>query len=447
LNRILEAVEEHARHRPDAVAIRMLPLGGGVRDTTWKELIRSVERNTPSRTGGGLVTIPLRRSPEAVSAMLGAMAADRPFAFLDPRLKPAQTERIRAVADESDPGSETGAVLFTSGSTGEPKGVRVGRSDLDARALAEVEAFSLGSGDRILSLLVFAFDVGLNQLLSSLLAGSTLVVQPYWLPGDVLDAVEKERITGISAVPAVWRACLVADAAFGAERHGSLRYLTISGGDLPEPLLARMPGLAGPAGIIKTYGQTETFRSAMLLPAEFTERPTSVGRVFPGARFRVDPETARIHHSGLGTMLGYLGSEGPPPESVDTGDLGRVDEGGYLFVTGRDDDMVKRAGNRVYPGEVARALIAFPSVADAEVVAVRDDDGEGHLAAFVIVSGGDAPSRRELTKELPGYLVPSVVCEVRSFPLTPNGKPDRRRMKEMAAEALGLSKSKGRNAR
>jgi acyl-CoA synthetase (AMP-forming)/AMP-acid ligase II len=292
VSRILSAVLEHARTRPGAVAVRELGIGGDTGDTTWAALARLADGHaTRLGPGSGLVTIPTRRSAESISIMLGAMAAGRPFAFLDPRLRPPQIERIEARAKAHDPGGETGCVLFTSGSTGEPKGVRVGRDDLSARAAAEITAFGLEPDDRLLSLLVFAFDVGLNQLLTSLVVGSTLVILQSWLPADVLDAARNQRITGISAVPSIWRAFLLAGLGFGNEEHRHLRYLTISGGDLASPHLARMSELAGPAGIIKTYGQTETFRSAMLGPSGFADRPESVGRKFPGARFVVDEGT------------------------------------------------------------------------------------------------------------------------------------------------------------
>ena len=374
-------------------------------------------------------------------------------------------ESLRAVADVADwplpddgtkvlaPDPDLPAVcLFTSGSTGTPKGVLVGRQDLLERADAEVECFGLTEHDVLLSVLPFSFDVGLNQLLSSLVAGATLVITDSWMPADILRAVAERGVTGISAVPCIWQDFLRSGLRFDrAGIHGSLRYITVSGGDLDPASLAALPALCDGLRIFKTYGQTEVFRPTCLRPEEFAERMLSVGRPFGRSHVYVLRDDGRVAKpgvhgevvaTGLGVMLGYLdgadvqnklrdnpfrGAEDPGAKAVFTGDIGYLDEDGYLFLVGRSDAMLKIMGNRVYPDEVAAQLLALPGVLQAEVVGVRKADSPTRLFAFV-VQAPDGPAadelRRQMGTRVPAWMVPEIVFTKDAIPLTPSGKPD-----------------------
>jgi len=474
----------------DGVAIRHCRPGGKVAD--WSHHALAAMANGIARFLEQFVdplpVLPLamRRSTEAVAAMLAAEHTGRTFSFLDPRLKPVQlVEMVRRLEapyllfdawvyrtlrreprakslgqihievptmDEflgepvpARPFAENrpGAILFTSGSTGTPKAVRIAAADLHGRAKAEADWFGLDCRDVLLAVLPFSFDVGLNQLWAALRTGCELVLLDSWLPADILGAVEAHGVTGISAVPSLWRRMMNAGLRFDRRRaHASLRYVTVSGGDLRPTELARLPEMVDGAAIFKTYGQTETFRSASLRPEEFSRRPTSVGRAFAGASFRVTHpdgspceagEEGEIVHSGLGTMLGYLEDAGaPPPSEIRTGDFGHVDAEGYLHLRGRADSMVKIAGNRVYPAEIANRVAALDEVAEAEVVAGETSEGEPALAAFVVpaVPGSiDASTlRRELGRVLPGYMVPRWIEFRSALPRLENGKPDLARL-------------------
>lgn len=350
--------------------------------------------------------------------------------------------------------------LFTSGSTGVPKGVLIGHGDLCARALGEIDLFGLSADDVLLGILPFSFDVGLNQLLSALVVGAELVVLDSWLPADVLRVSAERGVTAIAAVPSIWSAFLARGLCFDtADRHRALRYLTVSGGDLTPGEHARMPTLGKGIRICKTYGQTESFRSTSLPPDEYPTCPTSVGRPLPGVTLHIvrdDGTIARageigeIVHEGTGTMLGYLdGSHvaeklrSPPrrvlsgegARAVYTGDLGFCDDEGRVFLVGRRDELVKIDGNRVYPLEVQRLVAALPGVEAAEVVAVRDD-ASTRLAAFVVLASGAEMETFEETTEVgalqrlfreraPSYMVPSAWEVLATLPRTPSGKPDR----------------------
>jgi acyl-CoA synthetase (AMP-forming)/AMP-acid ligase II len=160
------------------------------------------------------------------------------------------------------------------------------------------------------------------------------------------------------------------------------------------------------AAVFKTYGQTEAFRLTSLRPDEYGLRPASVGRAFAGVQVHIaredgsraaPNETGEVVHTGLGTMLGYLDGQDPErklrenpwrddacphPTAVFTGDIGYLDEQGFLFLSGRRDDLLKIQGNRVYPNEIRNQIAELPEISAVEVVAVREE-GKARLAAFL----------------------------------------------------------------
>ena len=547
--RVLSALELHAREQPARTAIARRKLDGSFEETSYATLlewVRAYARVLSARApeDGAIVPLCLGRTAEAVAAMLGTLLSGRAFCIVNPRLRLPQIERILAdtrapfafvdatglsafkggvlpeslaakthwvvVRDgtmnapaenaakelakvaamqwfelgESTKGARedgppiralegalvaaandsVAACLFTSGSTGAPKGVLVGMADLLARARSELEVYGVTRSDVLLNLLPFSFDVGLNQLLCSVLGGAELVLLDSWLPLDIRRVITEKRVSGVSAVPSIWGDFMRANLAFdrmGA--HRSLRYLTISGGDLTPSQHARVERFANGVGVFKTYGQTEAFRAACLRPHEYADRPSSVGRAYPGVNLyvvrndgaRASPgEVGEVVHAGLGVMLGYLGGDDPDHKLRDnpffgsgddneraifTGDLGFMDDSGYLFLRGRRDELIKRNGNRVYPGEVRNQLAAIPGVGIVEVVVARVDE-EARLAGFVVPQANGALELAALKKELgarvPVYMIPDHLELVSELPRTASGKPDRPALAAIAEHKL-----------
>ena len=366
-------------------------------------------------------------------------------------------------------GNVAAACLFTSGSTGQPKGVLIDATDLMRRVSTEITWFGLTQDDALLSILPFSFDVGLNQLMTALAVGGELVVLDSWLPADILRAAAERRVTGISAVPSIWQDMINSGARFDTSgRHASLRYVTISGGSLSPSALQRLPDIVGAAGVFKTYGQTEAFRATSLRPEEYHEKLHSVGRPFPGVHVYVvrddgsrcnAGEVGEVVHTGLGVMMGYLGNadgstklrenpfrgeDDPSPFAVFTGDMGHLDDDGYLFLKGRRDTMLKVMGNRVYPQEVVNQIVTIPGVRDAVVVGVRQEDGLTRLVAFLTVSRGVDLSagavRKMLGARLPAFMIPKEIVFVGQMPRTPSGKVDERRLVDGLVAAGPASK-------
>jgi acyl-CoA synthetase (AMP-forming)/AMP-acid ligase II len=537
---LFEQVQQHARQRPNHVAVWNRLPGGQYEATSYSELAEAAHRFaqafTDNRCVARFIPLCLARSSSCIAAMLGAIGAGKAFICLNQKMRLRQvsdileaarasvalvdaaglmtlrgelteapaTARVQwwllrgpefgamhgkiaarlgevAVVDQweanvaepnvpeplllPDDPLRVGCCLFTSGSTGKPKGVLIGERDLTARAWAEAQWYQLHERDVLLNILPFSFDVGLNQVLSAMCVGCSLVLLHSWLPADILDAVSERQVTGISAVPSIWSDFLKANLRFDVRgQHASLRYITISGGDLSRAKLDRLPAMLDGIGIIKTYGQSETFRSTSLLPPEFSRKRQSVGRAFVNVRVYVvredgtlaEPhEVGEIIHTGMGMMLGYLDGDDPQnklrpnpffrPEddaacAVFTGDQGYLDEDGYLYLVGRRDEMLKISGNRIYPREISEQLAAIDGVAEAEVVGVRPDDDDTHLVAFVVREPSSALQpmiiRRELALRVPSFMLPEQVVILPALPRTANGKPDRQALAARAAALL-----------
>ena len=372
--------------------------------------------------------------------------------------RPSLESAAKRDAAPADHGLGVGAVVFTSGSTGAPKGVLISADDLLRRARTEIDGFELSELDRLLCLLPLSFDVALNQLISSLLCGAALHVSGAWMRGDLHDVIDASRITGISASPGVWSNAMRGVSA--SERllgeTPSLRYVTISGGSLSAAAFERLATQLAPhVAIHRTYGQSESFRSACFLRAnapEHVARRGSVGPAVPGTRVvivRADGglaatgELGQVVHIGDGTMLRYLGDEaltrdklrvddGLGATAVYTGDLGHLDAGGYLYLSGREDAMVKVAGFRVYPREIEEALATHPMVEQAVVFGVDDAWFGTRLVAVLVLRPGaeTAAIRAWLTERVPSYMVPREVVAWDELPSTETGKPALQEIRE-----------------
>lgn len=434
-------------------------------DTSGLRLVRdSLATSERLRQITWLLIDPLQVNTPSVSAAADAIRKDGSLQELDTRADCIPSRETQAI-NPLDP-DRPAVCLFTSGSTGTPKGVLVAWSDLYRRAVAECALFDLTHDDCLLSLLPFSFDVGLNQLMTSLVSGARLVILDSWMPRDILNAVASQGVTGISGVPSIWRSLLKSQQPL--DRHGAharLRYLTVSGGDMDAEHLRRLSVHAAGVSVFKTYGQSESFRSTALHPEHLGERTGSVGQPFGSARVYIvrpdgtpaEPgEQGEVVHTGLGVMLGYLNSPGmdqkrrpnpflgpddDSPFAIFTGDQGYLDEQGFLFLAGRQDDMVKVAGHRIHLGELAAEMGRIPGVLAAEAIALPVEDADPVLAVFVQIDGQEAaPTPQQLSSEaarrLPTYMQPRWIQMCTSFPLTASGKPDRLAMREEVRQRL-----------
>ena len=362
--------------------------------------------------------------------------------------------------------TDTAAIFYTSGSTGRPKGVVLSHRNLVAGAASVVTYLGNHRGDVLLAALPLSFDAGFSQLTTAFLVGARVVLLNYLLPRDVLLAMAREGVTGLTAVPPLYMQLAALE--WPAEATAHLRYWANTGGRMPRTTLEALRVRVPRARPFLMYGLTEAFRSTYLPPDQVDQRPDSIGRAIPnvqvlvlredGSECDVD-EPGELVHRGPLVAQGYWrrpdetaqrfkplpaawrgdGHERPVPEiAVFSGDTVRRDAEGYLYFVGRRDEMIKTSGYRVSPTEVEEAVFASGLVRESLAVGVAHEAlGQViHVAAVAsdVASGDAARDTAALLAhcrvQLPGYMVPAMVHWVTEpLPRNPNGKLDRQRWK------------------
>jgi acyl-CoA ligase (AMP-forming) (exosortase A-associated) len=355
-------------------------------------------------------------------------------------------------------------ILYTSGSTGRPKGVMLSHANLMIGARSVASYLGLTGDDRTLAVLPLSFDYGQNQLFSTWWAGGCVVPLDYLLSRDVVKACAAQRITTLAGVPPLWVHLVEAD--WPEAARAALRRITNSGGALSRPLIARLRETFPGVDIFAMYGLTEAFRSTWLPPALLADHPDSIGSAIPDAEVLVvrpdgsltdDGEPGELVHAGPLVAQGYWRDaertaqrfRPAPPASayggtaVWSGDTVVRDGEGLLRFVGRDDAMIKSAGNRISPSEIEEAALAVAGVAEASALG-RPDARLGQ--AIVLFVRGDAALcetdrdalldrlRGSLRHDLPGFMQPAEIRVLARMPRNPNGKIDRVALAAMAGE-------------
>ncbi|MBI5331506.1 MAG: acyl-CoA ligase (AMP-forming), exosortase A system-associated [Betaproteobacteria bacterium] len=387
------------------------------------------------------------------------LTADRDVAPQDGIRLARWSERVNApaCAPHRVIDQDMAAILYTSGSTGRPKGVVLSHRNLVAGAESVSQYLENTSEDRILSVLPLSFDYGLSQLTTAFRVGACAVLMNYLLPRDVIRAVERERITGLAAVPPLWVQLAQLDWPEGVRAH--LRYLTNSGGHMPRPTLDALRARLPRTQPFLMYGLTEAFRSTYLPPEEVVRRPDSMGRAIPNAEILVvredgspcaPGEEGELVHRGIHVALGYwndpektaerykpapgqLAGLVIPELAVWSGDTVKQDEDGFLYFVGRRDEMIKTSGYRVSPTEVEEVIYASGRVAEVAAVGVNHPVlGQAVALVTYAADNGEAVSEALLAackKELPAFMVPArILARQEPLPRNPNGKIDRKRL-------------------
>lgn len=351
--------------------------------------------------------------------------------------------------------ADMAAILYTSGSTGRPKGVVLSHRNLVAGAESVSQYLENHSGDRILSVLPLSFDYGLSQLTTAFRVGACVVLMNYLFPRDVLRMLEKEKITGLAAVPPLWVQLAQLDWPAGIDEH--LRYITNSGGAMPTATLAALRARSPKTKPYLMYGLTEAFRSTYLPPEEIDRRPESMGKAIPNAEIMVvredgtpcaPGEPGELVHRGIHVALGYWNDPEKTAErykpvpgqlpglpilemAVWSGDTVKMDDEGFLYFVGRRDEMIKTSGYRVSPTEVEEVVYATELVTEAAVFGVPHPVlGQAVFLvahAKVIAEGVADVLLAACKQQLPAFMVPAqVVLSVTPLPRNPNGKIDRK---------------------
>lgn len=349
--------------------------------------------------------------------------------------------------------TDMAAILYTSGSTGKPKGVVLSHRNMMAGAASVAEYLGNTAEDRLLAVLPFSFDYGFSQLSTAFLVGASVTLIDYLFARDVVTAVGREQITGLAGVPPLWLQLAKLD--WPDEARHTLRYITNSGGAMPQSTLQRLRELLPRTQPFLMYGLTEAFRSTYLPPAEVDRRPDSIGKAIPNAEILVvrpdgtpcaPGEPGELVHRGALVALGYWNDPQKTAErfkpvpnqdpglvltemAVWSGDTVRADEDGFLYFIARRDEMIKTSGYRVSPTEVEEILYATGLVTDAVALGVPHPE----LGQAVVVVASPAPSTvtdseallSACRTKLPAYMLPLRIEWRATLPRNPNGKFDR----------------------
>jgi len=346
-------------------------------------------------------------------------------------------------------------ILFTSGTTGTPKGAMLRHGAVCRSYRSWSAAIGLREGDRYLAVSPFFHTFGLNGgILACLMSGVTLVPQAVFDPQVVIERVAEESITVLPGPPTIYRSIL--DHLDGLPLDTSTLRLAVTGAaPVSADLVDEMRDLLGFETVLTGYGLTEA--SGVTTTGHHNDPPnlaaTSSGRALPGIDLNVaddngEPvpagEPGQVLIRGYNVMAGYLDDEAGTTTAVDpdgwlhTGDTGVLDEAGNLKVTGRSTDMYISGGFNVYPAEVEAVLAAHPDIDRAVVVGVPDDRMGEVGMAFVVPSGGRPVDPSAVLswarEELASHMAPRHVEVVDSLPTNPGGKVLRYQLRQVAAQ-------------
>lgn len=348
--------------------------------------------------------------------------------------------------------SDMAAILYTSGSTGNPKGVVLSHINMTTGAKSVASYLENTQKDCLLAALPFSFDYGLSQLTTAFSVGASVVLMDYLLPRDVIRAIQRHNITGLAAVPPLWNQLAQLD--WPEETAESLRYLTNSGGAMPQATTEKLRAALPNTQVFLMYGLTEAFRSTYLPPDQIDIRPTSMGKAIPNAQVLVvrpdgtecnSEEPGELVHRGSLVAMGYWNDHKktaerfkPSPTKPDgiplteiavwSGDQVKKDKEGFLYFISRMDEMIKTSGYRVSPSEVEEAVYALAPIKEAAAIGLTHPT-LGQAILLVISLAEDITPQAILKyckKELPSFMVPQEIIFLDSMPHNQNGKIDRK---------------------
>ena len=516
--RVHHLLEEAAARHP-----RRPALTAGQTTRTYDEVWQEVRAVAAGLVGLGVrpgdrVAVFLDKRVETVVSLLAASSAEAAFVPVNPVLKPRQvahvvadsgalvlvttarrwatlTESLRAtglrhVVLVDDPGEapqdrpavhtyaalsgadplpvpsprppdgDRAAILYTSGSTGSPKGVVLSHRNLLVGAESVSTYLGNTSDDVILGALPLSFDAGLSQVTTAMAVGAHVVLANYLVARDLVALCARHGVTGLTCVPPLWIQLMEQEWPLEATR--SLRYFANTGGKMPATTLKGLRDTFPAADPYLMYGLTEAFRSTYLDPAQVDLRGDSIGKAIPNAEIlvlrpdgsRCQPgEEGELVHRGPLVALGYWNDPertaqrfrplpGTPhwqaPElAVWSGDTVVADEEGFLYFVGRTDEMIKTSGYRVSPTEIEEAAYRTGLVRDAVALGIPEE-GLGHRV--VLAAAGEALDAAELLRalrrDLPLFMVPAEVVLRAELPRSPNGKFDRVALSAEVARGL-----------
>lgn len=335
-------------------------------------------------------------------------------------------------------------IIFTSGSTGEPKGVMISHKNLIANTKSIVEYLGLTKDDTIEIVLPFYYCYGLSLLHTHLRVGGSIVLNNTFIfLGSVLNDLKKYECTGFAGVPSHFQILLRKSDSFKETKFPKLRYVTQAGGKLHSVFIKEFIDSQPEIDFYVMYGQTEATARLSYLPLEYLhDKLGSIGKGIPDVELKVvnekgveikAGETGQIVARGDNIMLGYINDPISTAETLkdgwlQTGDLGTVDEDGFIFLTARSKEIIKVGGKRISPKEIEETIVSIPEVIDCTIFGVPDELlGEAVKAKIVVDKSHleeiNAESIRSYCgKRLASFKIPQVIEIIDKVSITSTGK-------------------------
>ena len=351
-------------------------------------------------------------------------------------------------------------LLYTSGTTGAPKGVMSTHFGILNTTMASAEIQRLTEKDRLCLSVPLSHMFGCICItLAAIIKGATVILpSETFEPGKILEAIEKERCTAIYGSPTAFIS-LMEHPKYAPSNIRSLRTGIMGGAQCPLEVMKRVVGEMGVREIILGYGLTES--SSWITetrpddPLEL--RVSTVGRPLPNVEVKImDPKTGEEVPTGIAgelcarglNMKGYYKMVAATEKAIDregwlhSGDLATMDERGYVRITGRLKEVIQRGAETIYPSEIEEVLFAFPGISNAQVFGVPDKALGEEIAVWIKLEEGASTSEEEILKyareKLPDSHQPRYIKFVKEYPMTPLGKAQKFKMREIAVKEYGL---------
>jgi len=334
-------------------------------------------------------------------------------------------------------------IQYTSGTTGFPKGAILHHNGLVRNAIETLARAGVRAGDNVVGFMPLFHTSGCGVVvLGSLGSGATILLPPLFDPAMGVKVLERERVRFIGGVPTMLIALIETAEKLGADLSATERMM--SGGSMVSPELCRKARAAFGAPVQIVYGQTES--SPILTQAWYEDSDEdltqTIGQPAPYTEMSIrDPASntvvpigvqGEICARGYQVMLGYNDNPEATAKTIDsqgwlhTGDLGRMDERGYLTITGRVKEMIIRGGENLFPAEIENALLEHPAIAEIAIVGVPDEKWGEQVACFMRCSGAEKPTAADLKafirERLAAQKTPAYWIWVSEWPLTGSGK-------------------------
>ncbi|MBN3960035.1 MAG: AMP-binding protein [Nostoc sp. NMS8] len=347
------------------------------------------------------------------------------------------------------------SIIYTSGSTSNPKGVMLTHLNMLSAANSIIEYLENTSDDIIINVLPLSFDYGLYNILMPFYFGGTVVLEKSFIsPYQLIGLVKKEKVTGLPIVPTIVALMLK----FNLEKYdfSSIRYITNTGQALPSRHISRLTELFPQAKIYSMYGLTECKRVSYLPPNELLKRPNSVGKAMPnvevylvkedGSKINQPGEIGELVVQGANVMKGYwnLPEETAKVLKQDfktdkkvlyTGDIFKMDEDMYLYFVGRKDDLIKTSGERVSPKEIENVLYELKGINEVAVYSVEDEILGQAIKVSLVLEKNSILTKEDIleycSKHLEKLMMPKYVEIMQELPKTINGKINKKLLKQV----------------